>query len=418
MGERETGLASGWMAPVGPTSTSGAFDRTRPVRVGPIRVAVESNDPEVVVRFQHLFVGFEPAVGIAGGLEMTVTITNSTLGAEQQEGLGYIAEVDCEVLLESSQLVDIELAVTRVLNDRKLAAEPSLLHLHSAAVAIDGLAVLLPAVSGSGKSTLTAALMQAGWKYITDEQVTLRPVDGAVVAYPRPITVRRPVWSLFPTIADVPVAHPDGVVGPRVEVSPAAFGAVHRGPAPRPAVVVFPSFVADVVATAVRIDCAAQVVELLTSCCYDLERLGLPGFELLVDLAARCPAWQLEFSDLVGAVSTVAGLFDMARVETPQAARHIAPPSRHPALVDGEVRCASTAHAWAFDDGFAVVYDPTSLRIAQLDAAGTEVWELLRDAHDTELLVARLSGADANAEHGIRSWLLAMEAALLLERGR
>jgi hypothetical protein len=45
---------------------------------------------------------------------------------------------------------------------------------HSAAVARDGLAILLPGVSGSGKSTTTLNLLKVGYQFLADDLVLLR----------------------------------------------------------------------------------------------------------------------------------------------------------------------------------------------------------------------------------------------------
>ena len=52
-----------------------------------------------------------------------------------------------------------------------------------------GEVVLLPAVSGSGKTTLTAALVQAGWSYGSDEAVGLRCGTLEAVTYPKPLVL-------------------------------------------------------------------------------------------------------------------------------------------------------------------------------------------------------------------------------------
>lgn len=53
----------------------------------------------------------------------------------------------------------------------------------------DGGVVVVAGDSGAGKSTLTAALVQAGWGYITDEAVGIRPGDLSVVAFHKPLAL-------------------------------------------------------------------------------------------------------------------------------------------------------------------------------------------------------------------------------------
>ena len=52
-----------------------------------------------------------------------------------------------------------------------------------------GEVVLLPATSGYGKTTLTAALLQAGWAYGTDEAVGVREGSLESVTYAKPLVL-------------------------------------------------------------------------------------------------------------------------------------------------------------------------------------------------------------------------------------
>jgi len=382
---------------------------SRPVQVGPIRFSVTSDDAAVIARFDRLFSGFDdagtaaPFDARAAGEAMELTVTGH-----------YDSTVDGVPLLSSGDLGAHELAITRVLNQRKLDAEPHLLHLHSAAVARDGRAVVMAAMSGSGKSTLAAALAQEGWGYVTDEQVALRPGDGALLAYPRPITIRRSVWPLFAAVDEVPSPRRDDLENARAEVSPAAFGSVHLGPS-WPVAVVVPLHDAGGEKMLTRFESTAEVVEYLASCCYDLERLGVSGMEVLVDMAGKCPAWRLHYDELDDAVARVDELFQAAVKSEPLPVRHIRPTTDRSPLSGGMVRRVHSAHAWAFGDGSTVVYDPPTGKITRLDAAGTTVWELLHDAHGLADLVELFQGETDEAEYGIRNWLHTMVTAGLVE---
>lgn len=61
------------------------------------------------------------------------------------------------------------------------------LFLHSGAIARGRKALLLPGPSGSGKSTLTLALLNYGYKYITDEVTVINPSSLEVMPFQRPI---------------------------------------------------------------------------------------------------------------------------------------------------------------------------------------------------------------------------------------
>lgn len=62
---------------------------------------------------------------------------------------------------------------------------PAMIQLHATAVEIGGSALLLRGPSGSGKSDLALRLIETGARLISDDQVALRPAEGALIAmYP------------------------------------------------------------------------------------------------------------------------------------------------------------------------------------------------------------------------------------------
>ena len=71
---------------------------------------------------------------------------------------------------------------------------PEHVFVHAGAVAVDGIALILPGPSFAGKSTLVAALVRAGGTYLSDEYAVLDR-DGRVAAYPRAISIRIPETS-------------------------------------------------------------------------------------------------------------------------------------------------------------------------------------------------------------------------------
>lgn len=60
---------------------------------------------------------------------------------------------------------------------------------HAGVIARDGRAIALPADSKGGKSTLTAACVQTGFDYVSDESLCIDIETGRVVPYFKPITV-------------------------------------------------------------------------------------------------------------------------------------------------------------------------------------------------------------------------------------
>lgn len=88
------------------------------------------------------------------------------------------------------------------------AGTTGFVRLHAGAVERDGVVVAITGASGRGKSTLTAALVQRGFAYVTDELVAVEPGTGAVVPYPKAIDLdvesRRLLGLPAPTGPDRP----------------------------------------------------------------------------------------------------------------------------------------------------------------------------------------------------------------------
>src|SRR4051794_27315009 len=78
-----------------------------------------------------------------------------------------------------------------------LKAYPFFLNIHAGVVGSGESCILLPAPQGSGKSTLTAALVHAGFEYLSDE-VALLSDDLAVRSFPQAICLKE---SGIPAVA-------------------------------------------------------------------------------------------------------------------------------------------------------------------------------------------------------------------------
>lgn len=62
--------------------------------------------------------------------------------------------------------------------------------IHAAVVEKGGYAVIMPAPPGSGKSTLCAALVNRGWRLLSDELALVRVIDGKLIPLPRPVSLK------------------------------------------------------------------------------------------------------------------------------------------------------------------------------------------------------------------------------------
>jgi len=189
--------------------------------------------------------------------------------------------------------------------------------LHAGVVAgVDGRAVLLPAPSGSGKTTLTAALVAAGWDYLSDELGILDPSGVAVQPFARPLCLSRPAIPLLPGLTGRLPAELDVERCEKIQVRPDDIrdGAASRAAADVGAVV-FPRYESGAATTVRALSRVETLVELLPNT-FGLAAARQPALDTLAALCRVAPGYRLVSGDLQQAVSAVR---DIMRGPTVQA---------------------------------------------------------------------------------------------------
>jgi hypothetical protein len=95
-----------------------------------------------------------------------------------------------------------------VLHSRRLC-------IHAGVLSHRGGALVIPGTSGHGKTTLVAALVQAGFGYLSDEVLALDRGDATLVPFARPLAIGADVWSLLQLDpAERPAPGREGFVDP------------------------------------------------------------------------------------------------------------------------------------------------------------------------------------------------------------
>jgi HprK-related kinase A len=187
---------------------------------------------------------------------------------------------------------------------------------HSAVVARDGRAALLPAPPESGKSTLCAALVAHGWRLCSDEFALVDPVTSRIFPLPRPISLkersieiiggRMPGARFGPEVTDVE--------GTRTRyLAPPAESVALAEAVVRAAWIVVPRYVPEA-RTAFETVTHARMLAHLADSSYNYNALGPAGFNALVRLADGSTCHKLTYSNLDEALA----LFDdLAAHEAP-----------------------------------------------------------------------------------------------------
>jgi hypothetical protein len=186
-----------------------------------------------------------------------------------------------------------------------------LLLLHAGAVERDGLTLLLPATPGAGKSTLTAALSLSGWRLLSDEFGAYDPALGAFRAMLKPVALKNESIRVIKEFA------PHALLGPEfpktrkgtVAHLGADAHAVSQCHEPAlPGAVILPRWVAGSPTKLVSLS-PDQLFPALAFNAFNYATLGAVGFDSVVRLARRCPAWTLVYSDLAGALKAIDALW-------------------------------------------------------------------------------------------------------------
>jgi hypothetical protein len=175
--------------------------------------------------------------------------------------------------------------------------------LHSAVLARDGRALLLPAWPGSGKSTLSAALACSGWRLLSDEYGMVALDDARLLPFVRPIALKNEsigVMRAFAPAAFIGPVFPKTRKGDVAHFRPPEESIQRAAEPVVAAAIVFPDF-QPIGAVSVKRVPAAMTFLKLAGNAFNYEVVGEPAFRAVAKLVRSCGAWVLHYSDLAGA---------------------------------------------------------------------------------------------------------------------
>jgi HprK-related kinase A len=196
----------------------------------------------------------------------------------------------------------------------------SFLMIHAAVVEHGGLAAILPAPPGSGKSTLCAALVQHGWRLLSDELALVRLADGAMVPMARPVSLKNGSIDLLrqyapAAVLSAPVS--DTVKGTVAHLKPPQ-GSVARGDLTcRPGWVVFPRYVPGADALMAPLPRAHAFMQVADNA-FNYSMLGQRGFGALADVIDASACFEFSYSRLDDAVAAFDALHAAAQARAGQ----------------------------------------------------------------------------------------------------
>jgi len=182
--------------------------------------------------------------------------------------------------------------------------------LHAGVVALDGRAVILPAMPGSGKSTLTAALATRGFRLLSDEFGVVRLADGQLLPLLRPVALKNEsidVIAKFAPQATIGPSFPRTRKGTVAHMAPDAESIESRHVPAQPALIIFPRF-DPAVECRLTPEKRSHAFTRLSMNSFNYDMLGPAGFDAVGRVIESCAVYRLAYRDLDRAVAAIRDL--------------------------------------------------------------------------------------------------------------
>jgi HprK-related kinase A len=186
---------------------------------------------------------------------------------------------------------------------------------HAAVVERNGRALVMPAAPGSGKTTLCAALVNSGWRLLSDEFGIVRPGAAQFLPLPRLMPLKNEsiaVMQRFAPAATFGPLIPGTRKGDIVHLVPPRASIVRAGQAATAAWLVFPQWQQDAPLHIEPVQRGAAFMSLAANA-FNYELQGLAGFRTVEAIIRGCDSYTLDYGDLDEAVAALTQLADQAR---------------------------------------------------------------------------------------------------------
>lgn len=176
--------------------------------------------------------------------------------------------------------------------------------IHAAAVERNGAAAILPGPPGSGKSTLCAALVNRGWRLLTDELVLISLETARIIPLARPIGLKNASIELIREFAPAAVLAPeckDTLKGRVAHLRPPTESVLRIDEPAVPAWLVFPKYSLSQPVSSSKLSKAQALMQCAASA-FNYTVLGVQGFEVLAKTVDRIEPYALQYRSLNAAV--------------------------------------------------------------------------------------------------------------------
>lgn len=176
---------------------------------------------------------------------------------------------------------------------------------HAAVIAHEDRALIFAAPPGHGKSTLCAALVNRGWRLLSDELTLIEPASGNVLPLARPVSLKNASIDVIRSFApDAPLSSivNDTLKGSVAHMKP-PLDSVRRANEPAtPHWIVFPRFQSGASTTLCPYAKARAFMQLADNA-FNYNVHGKRGFDTVADLVSSSSCYEFSYSNLHEAVS-------------------------------------------------------------------------------------------------------------------
>ncbi|MBZ9647284.1 HprK-related kinase A [Sphingobium sp. 3R8] len=182
--------------------------------------------------------------------------------------------------------------------------------LHASSVEKDGRALVMTGESGSGKSTLAALLGERGWRFMGDEFALLDMDSGAILPFPRLVSLKNRAIDVVTQAVGVARMGPLLAATAKGDIRhmvPRTDAVARMGEGGMPALLLFPRFGHD---AAVRPLGQGEIFMRLTQASTNYVALGEPAFTALTRFVAHVPARAIDFPSGDDAIAMVDQLWE------------------------------------------------------------------------------------------------------------
>lgn len=188
--------------------------------------------------------------------------------------------------------------------------------IHAAVVEKSGFAAILPAPPGSGKSTLCAALINRGWRLLSDELTLIRVDDGQIVPLPRPVSLKNGSIDIIRDYVATGVFSRkvlDTMKGTIAHLKPPLDSVARADEVARPGWIIFPRYQPDARPQLTELPQSRAFMRVAENA-FNFSSLGSAGFDTLANVIDKSQCFEFTYSALDDAVDTFSSLQPMASV--------------------------------------------------------------------------------------------------------